>query len=217
MASRRASAPCRSGIFVRSCPEKRLQNACREFCSTLPKTMSGGRTGTQAVDERLEWQTPRQSVPKCRAPSGVRLSPRTWNPLFGVQVQRSLASSFGLTTTTATLLGVPVSGVRARGVSRCRSAGQTLRRLVAERTRADNADEPIVRRDTGPECRADNPIRVSEEGVERRDRTVRRCTPNNVCAQVVRQPVEQSAERIGCVAGHGPAARDRVAGCVGQD
>ncbi len=39
MASRRASAPCRSDIYVRMCPEKRLQNACREFCSAL--LMSG--------------------------------------------------------------------------------------------------------------------------------------------------------------------------------
>src|SRR2546430_15581739 len=41
MASRRASAPCRSDIFARSCPEKRLQNACREFWSTLVMSGSG--------------------------------------------------------------------------------------------------------------------------------------------------------------------------------
>src|SRR2546422_8153662 len=35
MASRRASAPCRSGTCVRFGPEKRLQNTCREFWSTL--------------------------------------------------------------------------------------------------------------------------------------------------------------------------------------
>src|SRR3989442_14128643 len=35
MASRRASAPCRSGTCVRVGPEKRLQNTCREFWSTL--------------------------------------------------------------------------------------------------------------------------------------------------------------------------------------
>src|SRR5437867_12040885 len=45
MASRRASAPCRSGIYVRSGPEKRLQNACREFCSTLLKNGQEGELG----------------------------------------------------------------------------------------------------------------------------------------------------------------------------
>src|SRR6266496_5601606 len=35
MASRRASAPCRSGICARLCPENRLQNACSEFQISL--------------------------------------------------------------------------------------------------------------------------------------------------------------------------------------
>src|SRR5205807_5609173 len=84
MASRRASAPCRSDIFARSCPEKRLQNACREFWSTL--VMSG--SGESCVLDGRKFL----ARSKCADYCGGRTTDRQHGPEQEVDAHRTIRS-----------------------------------------------------------------------------------------------------------------------------